>query len=577
MREYLFRYKGRLVFVAFMVFLASLLNVGMALIFKAITDVIGKGSLKDFYPVMALTLGFIVFSAVVHFVSEWAKAAYIRRTMVHLKKDVFSKVLDKGVSEFSSVNSTKYLSIINNDLKMMEEDYFRNIFNLVGTVVSFTAALISMFFLSYEIALCLIVMAMISILIPRFFEKWLSRSKNKYSESLERFLIKVNDLFSGFQVIKSFKIERKIEEEYKAVNEETEERKFKFNVINAGVDSISEIFGGIMFNSVFIIGAIFAIQGQLTLGALIACVQLTNNVVNPIYLSVYYLSRMKSIKQISGKVMELLTTKPDTRSYVSKDHFDNEIELQDVSFGYDEHKLVLHNMNLTIHKNEKIAFVGASGSGKSTILKLLLKQYENYKGEIRVDGVPLHDISTDDVYHFESILQQQTFLFDSSIRENIKLFGPYSDEELERVVGHSGLNAFLTGLENGMDTLVGENGSQLSGGEKQRIAIARTLLRSTPILMLDEATSALDNETAYAIEDTILNMDEVTALVVTHRLVQSLLERYDRIYCLQNGHLIEQGTFRELMNQQGYFYNLYSIENGEYVHEEGAPIALPAG
>ncbi|AWB46688.1 multidrug ABC transporter ATP-binding protein [Paenibacillus sp. CAA11] len=561
MSTYLFRYKGRLALVAITVFLASLLNVGLAFVFKAITDTIGSGSLTEFYRVAALALGFIVFGAVVHFLAEWAKSAYIRKTMVYLKDEVFRKIMGKSIAEFSSSNSAKYLSVINNDLKMVEEDYFRNLFQLFGTVVAFTGALSSMFFLSYKISLCLLMMTVISILIPRLFERSLSGSKNKYAESLEHFMVKVNDLFSGFQVIKSFKIERKIEEEYTKVNQDVERRKFRFNVVSCGVDAISEVFGGIMFNSVFIIGGIFAIQGELTLGMLLACVQLTNNVVNPIYSSVQYLARIKSLKQISGRIITLLNEREEQRTYTAKDHFDGVIEWKNVSFGYDDQKKVLSGIDLLIRKNQKVAFVGASGSGKSTLLKLLLKQYEHYDGAILIDGIPLKDISADDVYHFQSILHQHTFLFDSSINENIKLFGDYTDEDVARAAEHSGMTRFLDRLPDGLDSLVGENGSLLSGGEKQRIAIARTLIRKAPILMLDEATSALDNETAYAIEETILNMKEVTALVVTHRLVKRLLERYDAIYVLQGGEIIERGTFQELMDQRGYFHSLYSIEN----------------
>ncbi|WP_223070108.1 ABC transporter ATP-binding protein [Paenibacillus caui] len=561
MGAYLLKYKGRLAAAVVMVTLASMLNVGTAFVFKGITEAITGAGKQSFKQAACIALAFIVFGAVVHFVSEWSKSAYMKRTMVHLKNDVFHKIMGKSMTEFSGERSAKYLSLINNDIKMLEEDFFRNIFLLIGTAVAFVSSLVSLFFLSYQIAAVLIVMALLSIAIPRIFEKRLSGSKSRFAESLELFMIKVNDLFSGFQVIKSFKIEKKIEEEYVRVNEEAEGRKFRFNIETAGVDAVSEIFGGLMFISTFLIGGLLTIQGNVTFGVMIACVQLTNSVVNPIFASVQYLTRIKSLKHISGKIAGMLAREEEARAYTPKDQFTSEMVLEGVSFGYDRSRQVLKEIDLTIHKNQKVALVGASGSGKSTLLKLLQKQYENYDGSIRVDGIPLKDISAEDLAQFQSILHQSTFLFDSSILENIRLFGPYTEEEVAKAAELAGMSAFLSKLPVGLASPVGENGSLLSGGEKQRVAIARTLLRKAPILMMDEATSALDNETAYAIEETILSMQEITAVTVTHRLVKSLLERYDCIYVLQEGRIIEQGRFQELMDLKGYFYSLYSIEN----------------
>lgn len=574
MKHYLFKFKGRLAVAVLLITLAGMLNVGTAFVFKGITEAITGETNQGFWEASLIAITFILVSAFINFASEWSKSAYLRRSIIHLKNDVFERIMGKSITDFNSANSAKYLSVINNDVKMLEDDYFRTLFMLLGQVVAFTSGLVSMLLLSYQIASILVFMAVLSILIPRIFATKLTSARSRFAESLEHFTIKVNDLFSGFQVIKSFKIEHKIKQEYSAANEGAEHHKFRFNLLSAGVGAVSEVFGGLMFISTFLIGGFLTLKGHITFGVLIACVQLTNSVVNPIYSSVQYLSKIKSLQSISRKIIHILEPSHDRVRFTPKDKLEQQLALNNVSFGYDDSRQVLHNINLTIKKNQKIAFVGASGSGKSTLLKLLLKEYENYEGSITVDGIPLKMISGEDVYHFSSILHQNTFLFDSTVRENIRLYGPYSDEEVSLAALLAGLTPLLEKLPYGIDSLVGENGSLLSGGERQRVAVARMLLRKTPLILLDEATSALDNETAYAIEETILEMEETTAVIVTHRLNKSLLERYDRIYVLQEGRIVEQGVFAELIELKGYFYSLYSIEN--IIYESAIP-AVVAG
>ena len=215
---------------------------------------------------------------------------------------------------------------------------------------------------------------------------------------------------------------------------------------------------------------------------------------------------------------------------------------------------------LNINKGEKVAIVGRSGSGKSTLLRLVLRYYDDYAGKILIDGRNIKDIKLSSIYELMSIIQQNVFMFDDSIEANISLYGDYTDEEIDRVIKLSGLKSLIVSLTNGKKTMVGENGSNLSGGEKQRISIARALIKNTPIILLDEATANLDAETSYDIEDSLLDIEGLTSLVVTHKLNPELLKKYDKIIVLENGKIIEEGNFYKLMEQKGFFYNLYSIE-----------------
>lgn len=206
------------------------------------------------------------------------------------------------------------------------------------------------------------------------------------------------------------------------------------------------------------------------------------------------------------------------------------------------------------------ALVGGSGSGKSTILNLLMASSRDYQGEILYDGKELKTISAGSLYDLVSIIQQNVFVFNSTIRNNITMFSDFPEEEIERAIQLSGLSGLIR--EKGDNYLCGENVSGLSGGERQRISIARALLRKTPVLFVDEATASLDAETSFGVLDAILKLDGYTRIIVTHDLDENILRRCTGLFALKNGVVPEQGSFSELMDRKGYFYSLYTVAQG---------------
>lgn len=193
------------------------------------------------------------------------------------------------------------------------------------------------------------------------------------------------------------------------------------------------------------------------------------------------------------------------------------------------------------------------------MLKLILGYYDQYDGSIKMDDAEINTIKKKDLYSNISIIHQNVFLFDGSIKENIDLYQGYSEEELEKAIELSGLKKLIDRLVEGKDTLINENGSNFSGGEKQRISIARSLIKGTPIILLDEATAALDNRIAYDIENSIINLENKTIITITHRLSRELLSKYDEIIVLKEGQVVEKGQFDALYDNKGYFYELANI------------------
>ena len=308
----------------------------------------------------------------------------------------------------------------------------------------------------------------------------------------------------------------------------------------------------------FLIGAYLALTGYgLSAGTVLVFVQLLNFVIQPVGAIPQAMAECKAARALIQKAANALSENLREEGQVIKAGLDRGITLQDLSYAYEPEKPILQNVNMTFQAGKSYALVGASGSGKSTMLNLLMASDPRYSGSIRFDEAELRTLSSASLYEMVSVIQQNVFVFNASIRDNITMFSDFPGEDVDRAIRQSGLSALIEA--RGEDYLCGENGNGLSGGEKQRISIARSLLRKSQVLLVDEATAALDAQTAYQVSSAILDLEDLTRIVVTHALDESLLSRYDCILTLKNGRIAEAGTFRELMEKKGFFYSLYTV------------------
>jgi ABC-type bacteriocin/lantibiotic exporter with double-glycine peptidase domain len=272
----------------------------------------------------------------------------------------------------------------------------------------------------------------------------------------------------------------------------------------------------------------------------------------------YIMNNLPKIQSVAPivKRMDQFDAYVDTTFVGSKKPtFQNKIDIANVSFSYHEEQSVLANVTLEIEKGKKYAIVGESGCGKSTLVKLLMGYYSNFMGQITFDQTSIMDCEVSKISELASIIHQNVYMFDKSIKENICLFHDYSSEALDQAISVSGVDKFLPVMQDNLNTLVGENGANLSGGQRQRIAIARALVKGTPLLILDEGTSAIDLQTSNDIEQNLLHKEELTLITITHKLSEDLLGLYDQIIYMENGHIIEKGSYQELYSAKNGFYN----------------------
>ncbi len=321
---------------------------------------------------------------------------------------------------------------------------------------------------------------------------------------------------------------------------------------------MSAISGTILQFGIFLVGAYLALTGHgLSAGSVLVFVQLLNYVISPIGAIPQALAEINASKALIAKVADALESNIREEGQDSKTKLESGISIRDLSFGYEDEKPVLQDVNFTFDTGKSYAIVGASGSGKSTLMNLLMASHDGYTGSICYDDAELRKISSGILYEMISVVQQNVFIFNASIRDNITMFSDFPREEVDRAIELSGLSKLIS--ERVEDYLCGENGSGLSGGEKQRISIARSLLKKSQVLLVDEATAALDPLTAFQVSNAILNLSGLTRIVVTHALDETLLKRFDCVLTLKNGSIAESGSFDELMEKKGYFYSLFTI------------------
>lgn len=562
--KYLFKYKLLFFTRVLTISLAALSVICFDFMMGFIVDIFSNGETEKFVPIILASIFLIILLFVTEYIDGYVMSSYIKNTVNYLRCDIFTKILNKDMKDFSLDNSGKYISILYNDIKIIEDSLLNNIFLVISSFISFIISLLFLFSISPSIVIFIVIFGILGFVIPNALSKKLIIEKNNYSHNLEEITSVTKDLFSGFEVIKGFNIGSKINTIFKNSSNTVESTKKKCSILESIIKGFSLSFSVTVYLGVLILGGYLMYKGEISVGTAIIIIQLSTHIVGPVKTSISLINQIKSVSLIADKIDEILYDSCEDIEEISLPKFENSIEVKNLDFSYTNDRKALNNINLTFEKNKKYAIVGESGCGKSTLIKLLMRYYKDYNGDILIDNKDIHKIFSNDLYKNMSMIQQNVFMFDDSIKENIKLFANYSDEEVLSICDRSGLSNLISRLPNGINSLVGENGNKLSGGEKQRIAIARSLINNTKILILDESTSALDNETAYNLESSLLSINDLTLIVVTHKLIKNILLNYDEIIVMKDGMVIEKGSFDYLISLKGYFYSLYYLQN-EYI------------
>ncbi len=502
-------------------------------------------------------LGILLLIILFKQISYWTKPRFLQRAMVQYKNYAFEKLTKKSMSTFRKESTSDYLSGFSNDLNIIETDYLKAQFGIVANIVALVGAILMMLWYSSVMTAIALGFCVLPMLAAIFTGNKLEKSQKQVSIKNANFLSALKDAIGGFSVMKSFGAEKEIAKVVGQSSRHAEQAKCSREKLDIILDMLSAVAGVTAQLGTVLVGCALTLSGYvITPGKLIAYLDLTGLFIMGIRELPVLLGKRKAALGLVDKLADALEENTEDSGVELTEPLQQEITLSHLSFAYDLEKPVLKEISCSFQKGKSYAIVGASGSGKSTLLNLLMGS-DSYEGKIYFDNQEMRDISSKSLCNAISMIQQDVFVFNASIRDNITMFKEFPRAQVDEAIRLSGLSALVS--EKGEHYLCGENGCNLSGGEKQRISIARSLLRKTQILLADEATAALDAETAYQVSDAILNLTDMTRIVVTHALDGKLLRRYDGILTIKSGRIIEYGSFDELMEQKGYFYSLYTV------------------
>lgn len=523
----------------------------------AITDCMAEGDMSGLLRIVGITAVLLPAITLVSFLADRVNDRFLHRASSQYKTLAFLEISQKGICAFSKENSARYLSALTNDVNAIEQQYLEKLVLLVYEVFGFAVALGMMLYYSPVLTAVVMVGSTLPILAAVLMGNRYARLEKRVSDANERFTGRVKDLLHGFALIKSFKAEKESQTLFQSANASLEAEKKAKRDYAAVLKATTSSAGMLLQIGIFVAGAAMALMGQITPGTVLMFVNLVNVVLSPIRNVPSYLAGRKAALALVDKFRQNVNEKITEEGECIEPKLDDAIVFDHVAFAYEDGKAVLQDVSLRLEAGKKYAIVGGSGAGKTTLLNLLMGAYTGYSGSITIDGKELSAVAPDSLYDVMSLIGQNVFLFDDTIRQNITMFRDFPDDAVRSAVQRSGLSRLIR--ERGEDYRCGEGGSGLSGGERQRVSIARCLLRKTPVLLMDEVTASLDAKTAFEVSDEILKLGGLTRVAVTHRLDPVLLKQYDTIIVLRDGRVDELGSFEDLMERKGYFYSLFNI------------------
>lgn len=538
---------------------AGSLNLILSWIIQQLMDTAaGESGALSFRTLLLISAGFVLLCAGLSLLNYASQPRFLERAMRQYKDFAFKKLIGKSISSFRDESAAGYLSALTNDAASIETNYLAQMLAMITKAVTFIGALLLMCrysLLMTAIAAGLTVLPLIASLLTG---NRLQAVESRVSERNGEFTAALSDCLAGFTVVKNFRAEREIFRLFAQSNKALEHEKFTGRRIKTLVGMIGAVTGIFAQLGVFIAGVYLSMKGgSMTPGAVVLFVNLMNFIISPIAELPGLLACRKAALGLVDKLAAALERSSSREGSETLNKLEHGIRLENVSFAYEPGKTVLHGINAEFEAGRAYALVGGSGSGKSTLLNLLMAAETNYSGHILADGIELSDISTESLYGTMAAIQQNVFVFNASIKDNVSMFREFPKTEMDEAIARAHLGALIR--ERGEDYLCGENGSGLSGGEKQRISIARSLLKKSSVLLADEVTAALDAQTAHRVSSDILDLQGITRIVVTHTLEESLLRRYDKIFVLRGGRIEEAGSFADLMANKGYFYALFTV------------------
>jgi ATP-binding cassette, subfamily B, multidrug efflux pump len=530
---------------------------------------------------IALTLlGLYLLSSLFLYIQGYIMSGISVKVTYDMRRRIAEKIKRIPLKYFDTKPYGEVLSHVSNDVDTISTTLTQNLSQIVTSVTMIIGVLVMMLTISWLMTVVALVIIPISFILVRLVVK---RSQ-KYFKQQQEFLGQVNghveEIYSGQMVVKAFNGEQQSREQFEKLNTNLHGAVWKSQFLSGLMMPIMSFVGNLAFVGVAILGGYLAVRGTIAVGDILAFIQYVRSFTQPLMQTANIANVLQSTMAAAERVFKFLDEAeevPDPAHAVRPEQVNGGVVFQNVSFGYTPEKIVIHDFSVDILPGQKVAIVGPTGAGKTTIVKLLMRFYELNKGSIAVDGVDIKDFRREDLRGMFGMVLQDTWLFNGTIRENVRYSKlEATDEEVVAAAKMAYVDHFVRTLPQSYDLVINEESNNISQGQKQLLTIARAFLADPKILILDEATSSVDTRTEVLIQKAMENlMKERTSFVIAHRL--STIRDADTILVMKDGDIVEQGKHDELLAANGFYASLYhsQFENDESVPAPGSVNLLP--
>lgn len=535
-------------------------------IFNGLISKLSGGTGIDFgkiASILTFLLGLYIISALFSYVQGFIMTGISQKYTYELRKQVSEKINRLPISYFDKKSHGEVLSIITNDIDTMSQSLNQSATQLITSIVTIIGILVMMLSINVPMTLIAILILPIASIITMLIVKKSQKHFTKQQEYLGHVNGQIEEMYSGHSVIKVFNAEEKVIHQFEKDNKTLSEAGWRSQFFSGMMQPIMNFVGNLGYVAVAIFGGLFAIKGKITVGNIQSFISYTKNFTQPIAQLAQVSNMIQSMIAASERVFEFLDEKEESilvKNPVQVDNIKGNVEFKHVSFGYHEDQMIIHDFNTKVKKGQKIAIVGPTGAGKTTMVKLLMRFYNVNSGEILIDGHNINDFDRIDLRHIFGMVLQDTWLFSGSILENLR-YGNLdaTDDEVIEAAKAAHVHHFIQTLPESYNMELNEETNNISQGQKQLLTIARAILADPKVLILDEATSSVDTRTEILIQKAMDKlMEGRTSFIIAHRL--STIKDADLILVMQDGDIVEQGNHEELLAKNGFYASLYNSQ-----------------
>lgn len=496
------------------------------------------------------------------YIQSFIMATVTQRVSKSLRTDISQKINRLPLKYFDSNSFGDILSRVTNDVDTIGQTLNNSIGTLISSVTLFFGAMLMMLLTNVSMAVCAVVVSVVGI----FAVMMIMGKSQKYFLAQQNSLGNINghieEIYAGHQVVRAYNGEKQAEMVFDNINESLYDSAWKSQFLSGLMMPLMGFVGNFGYVAVCVLGAVLAANGMITFGVIVSFMVYIRLFTQPLSQLAQVFTNLQSTMAASERVFEFLAEeeladeKDKTRCLQT---VQGDVEFRNIHFGYRPEKEIIHNFSAKAKAGEKIAIVGSTGAGKTTMVNLLMRFYETNSGEILIDNVPIHELTRENVHSLFCMVLQDTWLFDGTLRENLVYSKTgVSDGQLDEVCKAVGLSHFVKSLPDGYDTILNEQ-SSLSAGQKQLVTIARAMISNAPLLILDEATSSVDTKTELVVQEAMNKLTYGrTSFVIAHRL--STIKNADLILVMKDGDIIESGSHKELLALNGFYSDLYSSQ-----------------